>query len=239
MANTYFQFKQFTIQQADCAMKVCTDACLFGAWVAEQTANFSVKQVLDIGAGTGILSLMIAQKTNAIVHAIEIEPNAAKQCAENFAASPFYNRMHVTCCDANEFTPETLADLIVCNPPFFSGDLNSPVGANNLARHEAGLSLLALASACYRMTKENGLVAILLPCHRTEEMKSLMYAAHFHNQNEAMVLQSPAHKPFRRMLLFGKTAQSNAAKERILIKVESKDYSRRFKTLLQDYYLQL
>lgn len=238
MANTYFQFKQFTIQQADCAMKVCTDACLFGAWVAEQTANFSVKQVLDIGAGTGLLSLMIAQKTNAIVHAIEIEPNAAKQCAENFAASPFYNRMHVTCCDANEFTPETLADLIVCNPPFFSGDLNSPVAANNLARHEAGLSLLSLASACYRMTKENGLVAILLPCHRSEEMKSLMHAAHFHVQREAMVLQSPVHKPFRTMLLFSKIAQPIAARESILIKDESKDYSMRFKTLLQDYYLQ-
>ena len=219
-------------------MKVCTDACLFGAWVAEQTANFSVKQVVDIGAGTGLLSLMIAQKTNAIVHAIEIEPNAAKQCAENFAASPFNERMHVTCCDVNEFTLETLADLIVCNPPFFSGDLNSPVAANNLARHEAGLSLLALASACHRMIKENGLVAILLPCRRSEEMKSLMYAAHFHIQNEAMVLQSPAHKPFRTMLLFSKTAQPDAAKESILIKDESKDYSVRFKTLLQDYYLQ-
>ena len=239
MANTYFQFKQFTIQQADCAMKVCTDACLFGAWVAEQTINFPLKQVLDIGAGTGVLSLMIAQKTNAIVHAIEIEPNAAKQCAENFAASPFNERMHVTCCDVNEFTLETLADLIVCNPPFFSGDLNSPIAANNLARHEAGLSLLALASACYRMTKENGLVAILLPCHRSEEMKSLMYAAHFHIQTEAMVLQSPAHKPFRTMLLFSKTGQTDTAKESILIKDESKDYSVRFKTLLQDYYLHL
>src|SRR5215213_7485932 len=96
MPNSFFKFKQFTVHHDRCAMKVTTDACVFGAWSAEEIRHLDPKQILDIGVGSGLLSLMIAQKNEAAIDAVEIDKEAAEQARENIQASPWKDHIHVT-----------------------------------------------------------------------------------------------------------------------------------------------
>src|SRR5262245_3491214 len=131
MANNYFQFKQFTIHQDRCAMKVTTDSCLFGAWVAsrESAARSSPgtrRRILDIGGGTGLLALMLAQRTNAFIDSIEIDKDAFQQAEENVKASPWSDRISLYHGDAREFSFQHKYQTIICNPPFYEKELKSP-----------------------------------------------------------------------------------------------------------------
>src|SRR5437763_249939 len=136
MPNDFFRFKQFTIQQQYCAMKVCTDACLFGAWTVSTITNEKLPAgyVLDIGAGTGLLSLMLVQQLkNSIIHAIEIDGAAAKQAGENFVASPWGEQLNIFNTAIQSFSPTQRYDFITTNPPFFQDDLASPNAQRNIA----------------------------------------------------------------------------------------------------------
>src|SRR3954469_11797521 len=126
MANNYFSFKQFIIHQDKCAMKVCTDACLFGAYVADRFQITNSKfHVLDIGAGTGLLSLMLAQKNSTVqIDAVEIDKAASEQAKENFKHSLWRDRLHIHHQPIQEFGMNTY-NLIISNPPFYENDLKS------------------------------------------------------------------------------------------------------------------
>ena len=139
MANQYFQFKQFTVQQDACAMKVTTDACLFGAWVANRINGLDLKgkHFLDIGTGTGLLSLMVAQQTDASIDAVEIETAAANQAQENFEQSPWNNKLFLHNSSIQTFIPQHKYDFIFTNPPFFFNDLKSKNHARNIALHDS------------------------------------------------------------------------------------------------------
>ncbi len=143
MSNQYFSFKQFTIWQDQCAMKVCTDSCIFGATLPTlNERNHQINKVLDVGAGTGLLSLMYAQlNEKCTITAIEIEPNAAKQAKKNIEASKFANKITLLATDFFDYNTETNFDLIICNPPFYEHDLKSPDKNRNLAHHSAQFNL--------------------------------------------------------------------------------------------------
>src|SRR4051812_28508477 len=114
MSNNYFNFKQFTVYQEKCAMKVCTDACVFGAWVANKIKqSHHVKNIFDIGTGTGLLSLMVAQKTNACIDAIEIDRAAADQAIENILRSPWKEKVHVINVSLQQYITDKKYDLII------------------------------------------------------------------------------------------------------------------------------
>src|SRR6187549_3527503 len=115
MANHYFQFKQFTVYQDACAMKVCTDACIQGAYTVQHAS--SAQRIMDIGAGTGLLSLMLAQQLPAVITAVELDTAAATQASANIAASPWANRIQVLVEDARELPVTTQYDFIITNPP--------------------------------------------------------------------------------------------------------------------------
>ncbi|MGN6568280.1 MAG: tRNA1(Val) (adenine(37)-N6)-methyltransferase, partial [Flavipsychrobacter sp.] len=138
MSNQYFQFKQFRIEQDKCAMKVSTDACIQGAWTP---IHDHVRHVLDIGTGTGLLSLMLAQRDPRMhIDAVELDEQAATQAKENIVSSPFSERIDIIHGDAKEYQANQQYDLIICNPPFFQNSLLGDNSKRNTARHTLSFS---------------------------------------------------------------------------------------------------
>ena len=236
MPNHYFQFKQFTVWQEHVAMKVCTDACLYGAWLASQIQDqTSISNCLDIGTGTGLLSLILAQKTPANIDAVELEAAAAQQAKENFEASPFANQLTVVQADINQWQTEQRYQLVFSNPPFYEHDLASPDVKRNLALHSSALTLEALFLAMNRLVESSGQMSMILPYHRREAAINHALALGWHLNEEASIFQTEKHKAFRSFLLFSQTAKTPFANE-IIIK-QNGVYSQAFIALLKDYYL--
>jgi tRNA1Val (adenine37-N6)-methyltransferase len=241
MPNEFFRFKQFSIHQQYCAMKVCTDACLFGAWTASSIINKKLpgSNILDIGAGTGLLSLMLAQQlNNSIIHAIEIDASAARQSGENFAASPWHKQLNVFNTSIQSFSPTQQYDFIITNPPFFQNDLASQNAQRNVALHNHQLSLEELIAAIQTQLSAQGHFAVLLPYHRTQSFEVLAIGSGFYLQQKTLVQQTPIHACFRSMLLFGRE-QEEVKEATIVIKEVSGNYTEAFVSLLKDYYLYL
>lgn len=242
MANNFFQFKQFTVQQEHCAMKVTTDACLFGAWCASivHRPSSMVYRLLDIGTGTGLLSLMIAQKNNDIkIDAVEIDEQAAMQAASNFRASSWKDKLTPHHNSIQQFSSSNqLYDFIISNPPFFNNDLKSDNTKRNLALHSEALSLEELLLSIKNNLTEDGKFAVLLPYHRAAYFEELATKENFYVEEKISVKQTPHHPHFRIMILFSKQSTTSKQKE-IIIKDEFNDYATEFKELLQDYYLYL
>ncbi|MDI9364857.1 MAG: methyltransferase [Flavobacterium sp.] len=237
MANDYFKFKQFTISQQHCAMKVTTDGCLFGAWLANELQNTSPNlRLLDIGSGTGLLSLMVAQKTTATIDAVEIDIHATEQAIENISASPWHNKLQVFNSAIQDYQ-STVYNYIFTNPPFFDKDLKSADAKRNLALHSAALSLEELLANITRLLAPSGYFAILLPYHRVAFFEDLATANGYHLHKKTLVQPTPKHAYFRGMLQFG-FAKKEAIVDSIIIK-EYNNYTAQFKELLKDYYLQM
>ena len=237
MANTYFKFKQFTIRQEHCAMKVCTDACLFGAWVAnELTAIKQISNCLDIGTGTGVLSLLLAQKTTAFIDAVEIDKAAFEQAKENIDHSPWSGRLTVINTDITAFNNNKKYDCIISNPPFFEGDLKSSNSNKNAAKHDTSLTLQQLLQVVDKTLLEEGYFAILLPYHRADFFIEEAAKSNLYLTKKVLVKQTPRHDYFRAMLLFTRH-QKNVSSEEIIIKNEVNNYTEIFTGLLKDYYL--
>ncbi len=244
MANTYFQFKQFKIDQAHCAMKVTTDACLFGGWVADILSKINTSdrllKILDIGTGTGLLSLMLAQKeSTAQIDAVEIDTETAKQATINFENSIWKDRLRVFTADIRDYSLENKQcyDFIISNPPFFDNDLKSDSGKRNLAMHSEALGLDDLLASIKRLLHADGQFAILLPYHRSVSFELMSEANGFYPTEKVLVKQTPKHNPFRVMLLFGNENKIIIEKE-ITIK-DGNIYTDGFCNLLKDYYLYL
>jgi len=238
VSNSYFQFKQFTVHQEHCAMKVCTDACLFGAWAADIIQNdISVQGILDIGAGTGLLSLMLAQQTPAMIDAVEIDANAATQAMANFEASSWKQRLQVYTTPVQSFEATKQYDFIISNPPFYEGDLKSVDNKRNLALHSEELKLDELMISIQRLLSANGQFTILLPYHRAQAMIDLAINKGYYLQQQALVKQTNLHDYFRGMLLF--TSKPVTAITNEIIIREDKEYTAAFRELLRPYYLYL
>ena len=233
-----FSFKKFTVLQDRCAMKVCTDACLFGAWVAAAIENTAVQHILDIGTGTGLLSLMLAQKTSAEIDALEINADAATQAKENVAASPWRERVQVHCTDAASFVSQNKYQLIISNPPFYENDLRSPDENKNAAKHDSTLTLENLLKIISAHLAPGGSAAILLPYQRSAAFEKAAAQHSLFVQQKTIVQQTANHAPFRSMLLLSSN-QIAFTPNNLLIHLPDRQYSPAFTQLLKDYYLKL
>ena len=237
MPNNYFQFKQFTIKQDQCAMKVCTDACLFGSVAAG--SGLPITSCLDIGTGTGLLALMFAQQNKeVIIDVVEMDASAAEQARENVAASPWADRIHVFHEDIVNFNAGKKYDCIISNPPFFEDDLLSPDNAKNNAKHHSSLSLIRLLQVVQKQLATGGYFAVLLPFHRVDYFidEALRFGLHLYRQ--VSVKQTPRHSFFRGILFFGHDKMV-PQKNEIIIKDKENQYSVEFAALLKEYYLYL
>lgn len=220
-------------------MKVCTDACLFGAWVGKIADRWQTTdgRGLDIGAGTGLLSLMLAQQTALQIDAIEMDKEAAEQALENFEASPWKERLLVIEGDARLVHLGRKYDLIISNPPFFNNDLKSDDAQRNLALHSRELSFSELMAVIKQHLAPGGKFAVLLPYHRKDEFEKIALKEGFAPEEIVSVRQTPAHAYFRVMLLFSTVPVST--NQSVITIREGEQYSAVFTGLLKDYYFKL
>lgn len=169
--NNYFRFKQFTVIQEQAAMKVGTDGVILGAWTAVEDCQ----KILDVGTGTGLIALMLAQRSNAKITAIEIEENAAAEANENVENSPWMNRIEVLNISFQEFalTATNKYDLIVSNPPFFTNNFKTDCNKRNLARHNDSLPFSELIICSAELLNTNGRLAVILPVEQAKELENL------------------------------------------------------------------
>ncbi len=217
-------------------MKVTTDACLFGAWVASHLPD--CKQVLDIGGGTGLLSLMLAQKSSAAITSIEIEVDCFHQLQENIQQSIFSDRIKAVHGNVLDFNSDLKFDAIVANPPFYEQQFKSDNKSINQARHEDSLLLTDLFKKANELIKEEGSFFILLPFYRNEESMLLAKKFGFHAKQITKVHQSHNHKAFRIMSWFERKYE-NTNEDQLTITNSDGSYTAAFTALLKDYYLYL
>lgn len=219
-------------------MKVTTDACLFGAYVADSIKNSKskIQNTLDIGTGTGLLSLMLAQKSNSMIDAVEIDEHAYLQAKENFEQSPWKERLTAFNTDVQHFNSAGKYDCIITNPPFFEDDLASPDQNKNKAKHNASLTLKQLLLAVHSNLKYNGDFFILLPYHRSDYFEKEASLAGYFLKEKLIVKQTPKHNYFRSILNFVSTECGTSVNE-LTIKNADGNYTDEFTALLKDYYL--
>jgi len=221
-------------------MKVCTDACILGAWVADKlkSEQINASTILDIGTGTGLLSLMLAQKSTAKVDAIEIEKNAFNQAINNFKQSQWSDRLQALHGDVKDFDPSEKYDLIISNPPFYQDDLLSLVQNKNVSKHSEALNLDDLISVIKKLLKSSGSFVVLLPYHRVASFEKLAIENYFFLKEKLLIKSTLLHEYFRGILLFTQADAIPVEKE-MIIKEEDGNYSSEFTNLMKEYYLNL
>ena len=221
-------------------MKVCTDACILGAWVAEAVASGQLQatRCLDIGAGTGLLSLMLAQKSSAKITSIEIDKNAFTQAIDNFKTSLWSERLKALHTDAKNYYEDRKYDLIISNPPFFEDDLLSPAKIKNVAKHDESLKLNELILVIKRNLDSKGNFAVLLPFRRVNYFEGIAIENVFFLKEKLLIKHTAYHNYFRSILIFSKLKIDSPFIKELVIKNKEGSYTDDFAELMSDYYLE-
>jgi len=245
MANSYFQFKQFTVHQERCAMKVGTDGTLLGAWA------HGGQQILDIGTGTGLIALMMAQRfPESNITAIEIDGEACKQASENVAASPFHNRISVNHASLQQYCNNNMLeadsqglrgkyyfDAIVCNPPFFVNSLKAPDKHRSMARHADTLTYAELFYRVSELLAEEGEFSAIVPFDCREAFVSEALLHDLHLTRLCSVRTTPRKQPRRYLLAFGWRNASEVEQTEGVIEDAPNVKSAWYAALTQEFYL--
>jgi tRNA1Val (adenine37-N6)-methyltransferase len=238
MSNPYFRFKKFAVWHDKCAMKVGTDGVLLGAWVP--VADDATRSVLDVGAGTGLVALMIAQRNaEAEIDAIEIDEDACMQAFGNVEKSPFKNRIKIIHQSFPEYVTAKKYDLIVSNPPFFAHSLKSPDQKRNAARHNDMLPLRLLIGHATKMLSERGRIALILPVQLSEELDFIIATHGLYQIRRTDVIPAEGLKPKRFLIelsaknLPGKRHATNT----LVLETNERKRTLQYQELTKDFYL--
>ncbi|SFH25676.1 tRNA1(Val) (adenine(37)-N6)-methyltransferase [Pontibacter chinhatensis] len=238
MPNSYFQFKQFRVEQDRCAMKVCTDSCVFGAYVEVGKAQ----RILDIGTGTGLLALMVAQRSGASIDAVEINAEAQQQAQENFTASPWADRLHLHPMPLQAYAQQQLPkyDVILSNPPFFLSSLKSADAAKNTAKHTGELLFEDILYFAQQRLTQHGKLYLLLPPAEALYFAGLAKASVLYLAEVLQVYTYHGGKCIRHIQTYTYTpVTAPEVKDFFIREADKTTYTSEFRQLLQPYYLYL
>ncbi len=242
MSSNSFAFKQFTIHQEKCAMKVGTDAVLLGAWAK----TYGVRRVLDIGTGTGVIALMLAQRCGGQIDAIDIDEQTAEEAKENVRNSPWHNRVHVQNVSLQDFVrmhPGNLEDkyeLIVSNPPYFNDALPSVEESRLRARHTVMLPFADLIHAATQLLSKDGKFYVILPAKEGEQFREMAEVKGLHLRRLTRVKTTPEKAEKRLLMQFGFTAKPQVSESVLVIEkdnLNAQHYTEEYVELTKEYYL--
>ncbi|NAS10509.1 tRNA1(Val) (adenine(37)-N6)-methyltransferase [Poritiphilus flavus] len=236
--SNLFRFKQFSISQERSSMKVGTDGLLLGAWTG---LDKHPETILDIGSGTGLIALMLAQRSEALqIDAIEPDPDSYEECVENFEASPWADRLfcyHATLEEFSEEVPETY-DLIVSNPPFYT-ETSIPGGENQLkAKHSISLPFEDLLQASENLLSDNGSFAVILPFKETRHFTELAADIGLFPSRITSIRSRPDRDFIRSLMEFQRSSKD--IQQQVLTVEDSPGiYSQAYTDLTRDFYMKM
>ncbi|MFT5737749.1 MAG: tRNA1Val (adenine37-N6)-methyltransferase [Maribacter sp.] len=233
-----FKFKQFSIQQNKCAMKIGTDGVLLGAWASVEARPNSI---LDIGAGTGLIALMLAQRCDAEnIEAIEIDAAAYEQCVENFEASPWADRLFCFHAGLDELVDEIDEpyDLIVSNPPFYTEDVSSGDVSRDLARQNTALPFKELLQSAAQLLATSGSFAVIIPYKEELQFIDLAAQLGLYPQHITRVKGTPSSGIKRSMLQFS-FHKKEVLKNELTTEIERHQYTEAYRALTKEFYLNM
>lgn len=235
MANEFFQFKQFTVRQQLCAMKVGTDGTLLGSW---GLAPDGVCRILDIGTGTGLIALMMAQRfPQAQVTGIDIDTGAVRQATENAMESPFKDRITILQADVTMMEDADGFDAIVCNPPFFDHSLTCPDQQRTEARHTVSLSYRQLMESAFRLLKNEGQLSVIIPADCRSLLESEAHLTGFFISRVCSIQTTPRKNPKRYMIEFRKQPVKEIDTECGIIELSPQERSPWYQQLINEFYI--
>ena len=238
MPNNFFQFKQFKVTQKEVGMKVTTEGCLFGAWVCQNIAS-KPQRVLDIGTGSGLLSLMLAQETpESKIIAIDINIDAYEEAKNNFLNSPWAKRLKAENVAVQELISDKEFDLIICNPPFYSANQKGKDENKNQAMHDDSLTIKELALAIKKHLNKSGSVWVLYPEYEMELFTSEMKNVGLNVISKVLIRNKPNGPIIRVFSQFG-FHKAEITIQDLSIRNGDQEYSESFINLLQKFYLHL
>jgi len=231
--GSVFRFKQFEVDQAGCAMRINTDGVLLGA-IAAQSAPVTI---LDIGTGTGVIAMMLAQRfPDAEIHAVEIDPSAAAAADQNFRNSPFAGRTAAFSISIENYKPAVKYDLIVSNPPYFVNDLKNPEKRKEIARHADAYFFEMLLKATAGMLNPDGLLWLVLPVKQAENVIINAVLQKLFPVKIIHIYSDETKEPFRQMICLGFEVKE-VVHERVYIYAAQGVYTDQYKQLLKDFFL--
>lgn len=236
MGKGHFEFRHFTVRQELCAMKVGTDGTLLGAW-ASMPGNGG--RVLDIGTGTGLIALMMAQRfPSARITAIDIDPAAVLQARQNVISSPFAERIQVIEADIAHFRHDGEPfDAIVTNPPYFEYALECPDSRRTTARHTSALSYATLMDATSRLLTSNGYFSLIIPDEFRKRMLSEAHLRGFFVTKTCAIKTTPSKEPKRHLIELRRNPVNQIDIQSNILEISPGRRSPWYQALTQDFYL--
>ncbi len=234
-----FQFKQFTVEQDRCAMKIGTDGVLLGAWAPVEQNPFSI---LDIGTGTGIIALMLAQRSTAQqIDALEIDEQAYEQATDNLENSPWNDRLFCFHAGLDEFMeePEDEYDLIVSNPPFYGEDYKTNNDQRDLARFQDALPFEDLIEAADLLLSENGILAVIIPFKEEDRFLAIAKEFELYPTKITRVKGTPTAEIKRSLLALSRNKTTLFSIDELTIEIGRHEYTPEYIALTQDFYLKM